>query len=275
MNGGSGFNSGGALRAKRRELGWRHTTWELVRYYCSLKGQVEKTAWLDELNSAGRMKVGTSKDWPIPREDVAVFIEYLTVRRDQTGLALGLLRTEEEAIGYCKSCKYTVGRVPTKSQDHHQSSNALVSAVTNIAANVCEAKKWTLVRKPQQRCAWCVENGLHVTARNLDGAIPSLANPVVIWEIKEYWGKTSGGSKMSDAVYECNLVGRELREFEERSGHLKVQHVVFLDGREQWLVRQSDLTRFIDLFYQGIIDRLFIGKEVESQWEKMLLEALE
>jgi hypothetical protein len=59
---------------------------------------------------------------------------------------------------------------------------------------------------------------LHVSARNLDGAIPSLANPYLVWEIKEYWGKTKGGSKMSDAVYECHLVGLELRDFETRGG---------------------------------------------------------
>ena len=126
---------------------------------------------------------------------------------------------------------------------------------------------------PQRRCVWCVKNGLHVTARNLDGAIPSLANPTIIWEIKEYWGKTKGGSKMSDAVYECNLVGRELREFEERTG-ISVAHVVFVDGKEQWSARKSDLARFIDLSHQGIIDYLFVGKEIELQWEKTLLRLL-
>ena len=114
-----------------------------------------------------------------------------------------------------------------------------------------------------------MDNNLHVTARNLDGAIPSLANPTIIWEIKEYWGKTKGGSKMSDAVYECNLVGRELREFEERSS-ASIKHIVFVDGKEQWSHRQSDLKRFIDLFHQGIIDHLVVGREVETEWKKIL-----
>ena len=78
---------------------------------------------------------------------------------------------------------------------------------------------------------------------------------------------------MSDAVYECNLVGRELREFEERTG-FPVVHVVFVDGREQWSYRKSDLYRFIDLLNQGIIDQLFIGKEVETHWEPALSEML-
>ena len=53
---------------------------------------------------------------------------------------------------------------------------------------------------------------LRTLARRVDGACPGVVNPIAIWEIKEYWGKTKGGSKMSDAVYECHLVGRELRE---------------------------------------------------------------
>ena len=79
---------------------------------------------------------------------------------------------------------------------------------------------------------------------------------------------------MSDAVYECNLVGRELREFEERTLMARVHHVVLLDGKEQWQVRKSDLTRFVDLYCQGIIDELFIGKEIESEWRGFLERVL-
>ncbi len=76
-----------------------------------------------------------------------------------------------------------------------------------------------------------------------------------------------------DAVYECNLVGRELREFEERT-NLRVDHVVFVDGRDQWSHRKSDLARFIDLLNQGFIDRLIVGREVESEWESFLTRIL-
>ena len=47
-------------------------------------------------------------------------------------------------------------------------------------------------------------------------------------------------------------------------------HVVFLDGKEQWSSRKSDLTRFIDLFHQGLIDQLFVGREVETDWPTFL-----
>ena len=62
---------------------------------------------------------------------------------------------------------------------------------------------------------------------------------------------------MSDAMYECALGGLRLRQFEERAGAPGVLHVVFLDGKDQWSSRKSDLKRFIDLFHQGLIDYLF------------------
>lgn len=73
---------------------------------------------------------------------------------------------------------------------------------------------------------------------------------------------------MSDAVYECQLVGREIREDEEHS-KTRIIHIVFLDGQAQWLARMSDRLRFIDLEHQGLIDHLLIGKEVETEWNKL------
>ncbi len=149
-----------------------------------------------------------------------------------------------------------------------------VAAVSDIAKKICASKKIDIEPNPQTRCVWLNTNSLHITARNLDRAIPSLGNPIIIWEIKEYWGKTNGGSKMSDAVYECHLVGRELREFEENAD-IKVSHAVFIDGKQQWSSRRSDLTRFIDLMNQGLIDHLIVGKEVETEWEKILKKTLQ
>ena len=78
---------------------------------------------------------------------------------------------------------------------------------------------------------------------------------------------------MSDAVYECHLVGRELRGFEEKYGK-PIQHFVFIDGRDQWKKRKSDLARFLDLECQGLINRLFVGKDVEIEWGETLLHII-
>jgi hypothetical protein len=255
-------------------LGWRHDLWDLVRYYCSLRGERQKAEWLKVLASTGAMIVGDSPALAVAPDDVELIVKYLDERPKLFSTAFGQLRTEDEALAYCKSKSISVGTTPTQSADHHQSSKALVAAVSHIAQTVCTPLGVTFEPNPQSRCVWCSEHSLHVTARNLDGAIPALANPTVIWEIKEYWGKTSGGSKMSDAVYECNLVGRELREFEERTG-VSVKHIVFVDGREQWNKRRSDLARFIDLANQGLVDHLFVGSQVESDWERTLRAILE
>jgi hypothetical protein len=116
----------------------------------------------------------------------------------------------------------------------------------------CGERGLTFENKPGRRCVWLVDKKRHVTTRRLDGAIPSLDSPDVIWEIKEYWGKKNGCSKMSDALYECGLVGLELRQFEERVEKPCALHMVFLDGEDQWASRKSDLKRFIDLFHQGL-----------------------
>src|SRR5690606_24569102 len=110
-----------------------------------------------------------------------------------------------------------------------QSSKSMIATVSHIASTVCDKLGVGIEKNPQRRCVWNENGNLHVSARNLDGAVPGLQNPYIVWEIKEYWGKTNGGSKMSDAVYECHLVGKEIRECEER-GALPIMHVVFLDG---------------------------------------------
>jgi hypothetical protein len=183
------------------------------------------------------------------------------------------LRSENGALHFCKKIGVTVEKTSTKNPGHHQSSKALVAAVTEISSKIAKEFDLTIDIDPQHRCVWFQEKHLYVTARNLDGAIPCLVNPFVVWEIKEYWGKKQGGSKMSDAVYECLLVGRELREYEEKH-HSRIYHAVFIDGKEQWECRESDFIRFIDLFNQGIIDELVIGSDVELSWEKALKEII-
>ena len=247
-----------------KSLGSRHLLWDILRYYLSIRGSRRQRDWLNFLKQNSAI-VAADERFPVTDETISMLFDYLKVREKKCADAQSRLRTEQEAGDFCRSKGIAFGKTRTQSKDHHQASKALVAAVSSVARSVCE----NVDDNPQTRCIWCSSNDLHVTARNVDGAVPSTSNPVVIWEIKEYWGKTKGGSKMSDAVYECHLVGRELLDFEQSSG-IAVAHAVFLDGKDQWGHRVSDLKRFIDLTHQGLIDQLFIGSDVEDEWELWL-----
>jgi hypothetical protein len=258
---------------KWRSLGYNHIAWELLRYYLSVRGEKNQKDWLKELRNNNSLATDESH-LPLPADGVQFFFEYLELREQVFDQLFTRLRDEEAAKKYCRDNAIEFGTTATQNADHHQASKALVATVSTIAVQECSKRGIQVDPNPHKRCVWCNENGLHVTARNLDGAIPSTVNPYIVWEIKEYWGKTSGGSKMSDAVYECNLVGRELRDFEQRTG-ASVIHAVFVDGKDQWTARKSDLRRIIDLTYQGLIDLLFVGSDVEASWRGCLSKILD
>jgi len=251
-----------------QKIGWRHNVWELVRYYHSIRSKPDD--WLKNLSSSGSE---LAKLLQISKDDLEILNSYIQYRKKSLKEGLDLLRTEEEAIAFCKSEGFKWGITKTKSKDHHQATKTLIATVAGVAQPICDEYGVSLNPNPSARCIWRVGNLLHVCARNLDGAIPDLADPFVVWEIKEYWGKTGGGSKMSDAVYECQLVGREIREFEAKA-KIKINHFAFVDGKEQWGSRKSDLLRLIDLTSQGLLDDIFIGADVEKRFGKVLTETL-
>ena len=203
------------------DLGWKHPLWDVVRYYLSLRGTKLPAAFRETLSKDKRILVAGETEFPIAPEVCVLFFEYIDYRVSQFNATFAKLRTEPEALAHCKKLAALVSKVKTQLA-HHQSSSALVASVSAIAKSVCDKLSTEFDIKPQTRCVWCLNNKLHVSVRNLDGVVPGLFNPKVIWEIKEYWGKTSGGSKMSDAVYECHLVGLEVRGFEE-SAKCKIQ----------------------------------------------------
>lgn len=260
--------------ANWRRLGWEHPVWELVRYYLSITTNEERQSFVKALKAESTAKVGKVK-LQLGGEVASELVEYLDFRRTLWDLGDKLLRTEDEAKAYCrKKFNELPKTTQTKNQEHHQSSKAMVLTTTRLAEAACREFGMPIEPNPQRRCVWVADQQLHVTARSLDGAIPGLVDPFLVWEIKEYWGTTSGGSKMSDAVYECALVGRELRDFEKRT-NLHVEHAVLVDGKAQWTSRESDLLRFYDLYHQGLIDILIVGREVETAWQPFVKSVIE
>lgn len=112
------------------------------------------------------------------------------------------------------------------------------------------------------------------TSRRFDGAYPSIKNPKMIWEIKEYYYATTFGSRVADGVYETQLDGYELKELFKRTGR-KVYHVLFVDAyRTWWIQGKSYLCRMIDALNMGLVDEVIIGREVLIRWPELLQSML-
>lgn len=103
---------------------------------------------------------------------------------------------------------------------------------------------------------------LRTLARRVDGAFPSVVNPIAIWEIKEYYYTTTFGSRVADGVYESLLDGMELEELEQQAQH-KIWHVLFLDDHFTWWeCGRSYLCRMVDMLHMGYVDEVIVGREV-------------
>jgi len=113
---------------------------------------------------------------------------------------------------------------------------------------------------------------LRTLARRVDGAFPSVINPIAIWEIKEYYYTTTFGSRVADGVYETLLDGMELEELEAATQR-KVQHILFIDDYYTWWeCGRSYLCRMIDMLHMGYVDEIVFGREVLTRLPELALE---
>lgn len=113
------------------------------------------------------------------------------------------------------------------------------------------------------------------SSRRFDGAYPSIENPSIVWEIKEYYYATTFGSRVADGVYETQLDGYEFNEIYNRTGK-KVFHILFIDAYRTWWVQgKSYLCRIIDALNSGIVDEVIVGREVLTRWPDILREVIQ
>lgn len=250
---------------------WDDPRWHVTRLLVDLMspryrplGANEIIPYLDTANpTVGPALAGYLASREYLLEPVA---EHLQLRLDAEKELTVHLRTEGDAIQDLQRLgEIEVATYGTQSADHHQSAKAMVQTIETITRLECDRRGIAANTNPQSRAVTVDDRWLWVSPRRLDGALPGLINPVGIWEIKEYWGTTKGGSKMSDAIYEIHLVGMELRTFEREHG-VHVNHYAILDGAQQWSHRRSDLRRAADLLFMGLIDELIVGDEAMEEW---------
>jgi len=99
-------------------------------------------------------------------------------------------------------------------------------------------------------------------ARRMDGAFPSVVNPIAVWEIKEYYYTTTFGSRVADGVYETLLDGMEIEEL-AAAERLNVLHYLMIDAHYTWWdCGKSYLCRIIDMLHMGYVDEVLVGREI-------------
>jgi hypothetical protein len=254
---------------------WDDPFWHVVRMLVDLtrgKALEEKDILLTLARANTEASMGLTSYLHVRPDMIAPLAEYTQFRATAADDLLSLARTEDEAQGDFRALSTAaVARYGTQSADHHQSPKVIVATVEVLTRAVCLEEGLDVNVNPQNRAAVASGDHIWVSPRRLDGAMPSLFNPVGLWEIKEYWGGTKGGSKMSDAIYECQLVGQELRTFEDRGGP-RIRHYAIVDGKGQWSHRVSDLRRAVDLLCAGLLDELLVGKEVVTEWPRIVRE---
>lgn len=103
---------------------------------------------------------------------------------------------------------------------------------------------------------------LRTLSRRVDGAFPSIVNPIAVWEIKEYYYTTTFGSRVADGVYETLLDGMELQELRDSEG-IDIKHYLIVDAYYTWWqLGRSYLCRMIDMIHMGYVDEVLFGNEV-------------
>jgi len=103
---------------------------------------------------------------------------------------------------------------------------------------------------------------LRTFARRMDGAFPSVVNPVAVWEIKEYYYTTTFGSRVADGVYETLLDGMEIEEL-ATAENVNILHYLMIDAHYTWWgCGKSYLCRIVDMLHMGYVDEVLVGREI-------------
>ena len=162
--------------------------------------------------------------------------------------------------------------IPTNKQKGKKKAPAYFTGIINILieANAeglpCDfsPRKLTSITKDGQP--------LRTFARWFDGAFPGPINPVVVWEVKEYYYTTTFGSRVADGVYETLLDGMEIEELREHED-IDVKHYLMVDAYYTWWnCGKSYLCRIFDMLHMGYVDEVLFGYEVVERMPSLVKE---
>lgn len=173
------------------------------------------------------------------------------------------------------SCSYECP-LPMNKQKGEKAKPAYFTGIINML--IAEGIQGAECNYSPMELTTITRNGVAVRtlSRRVDGAFPSVVNPIAVWEIKEYYYTTTFGSRIADGVYETLLDGMELEELREHEG-IDVKHYLMIDAYDTWWnMGRSYLCRMIDMLHMRYVDEILFGREVVSrlptiatEWQKL------
>lgn len=164
---------------------------------------------------------------------------------------------EKLKIQYQPTCA-----LPLNKQKGDKKGHAFLTGIVNMIIEA-NSKTFDCNYDPKELTAFTKNRfPIRTLSRRVDGAFPSVINPIAIWEIKEYYYTTTFGSRVADGVYETWLDGLELREVKENL-QIHVEHYLIIDDHFTWWTKgRSYLCRIIDMLHMGILTEALFGNEV-------------
>lgn len=163
--------------------------------------------------------------------------------------------------------------LPMNKQTGDKKAHAFLTGIVNMIVEA-NAGGFPCNYDPRQLTTFTLGGApVRTLARRVDGAFPSVINPLVLWEIKEYYYTTTFGSRVADGVYESLLDGMELEELRVSEG-IDAKHVLVVDSHYTWWqCGKSYLCRMIDILHMGYVDEILFGREVVTELPRIIADA--
>lgn len=249
--------------------------WALVKYVSeslgysdrSTKGTKLRRYELEEIRAFG-------KQFSIDHITTNTVLQYLNYRAEliEKGIEPLLMDRREASRVFKKLVANYRPRcaLPYNKQTGEKKHLNYLTCIVNVLTEKNLKKSFN--DNPRQCCLITDEHNrlVKILSRWMDGVYPGVVDPKAVWEVKEYYGTTTFGSRVADGVYETQLDGYEITEA-ERLSKRKIEHYLFVDDRFTWWVKgKSYLCRLIDMIHMELVDEVIFGKEVLKRWPEIV-----